>query len=565
MADTRNLRIAKLEAELRASRERERQLGEIVAQQQTLIAAQQKLIVDLQRRLAEQDGEQTARAERLQAEIERLERQLLGPKSERIKVPPIDSELRDDPEEMTEEQLAARREEIARKRRERALAKNASMATEEVEHPVPDTMKHCPKCGGTHFRPLDHESSTTFEYVPGHFVRRVHKRQKEACVCGQYIVTAPGPLKLVPGGQYGFGFVAFLIVEKCADSIPIHRIEKRFGRLGIPISRSTMNDLVHTAAELARPLVARLQKRIAGLDVVLADETSMRLQDRPKRGFVWVFHGYDEASGGQLVLYVFAVDRSGDTAAKILGGTRGALVVDGYTGYNKVTDPHGRARAGCWSHLRRKIFEARSSAPPEETDPALSLIRDLFRVEHDATQQKIIRSPAHLALRTERSKPLVDAFFQWAEAKKAELLPKGPLGEALGYATSVPGSSSSSPIHAFPYTTTDRRPVSESSPLPDTTISSSGTRAQAGTLPDSTRLLAPASRTAWSPPSTSPTSFPASATRRPTISSMRSCPIDGHRSRYPPEPLLDSRQPRGRSDGYVARKEEAGKSESGRS
>jgi transposase len=434
VADARDVRIAKLEAELRASRERERQLGEIVAQQQTLIAAQQKLIVDLQRRLVEQDAEQTARTERLQAEIERLERQLLGPKSERIKIPPIDSELRDDPEEMTEEQLAARREEIARKRRERALAKNASMATEEVEHPVPDTMKHCPKCGGTHFRPLDHESSTTFEYVPGHFVRRVHKRQKEACVCGQYIVTAPGPIKLVPGGQYGFGFVAFLIVEKCADSIPIHRIEKRFGRLGIPISRSTMNDLVHTAAELARPLVARLQKRIGALDVVLADETSMRLQDRPKRGFVWVFHGHDEASGGLLVLYVFAVDRSGDTAAKILGGTRGALVVDGYTGYNKVTDPHGRARAGCWSHLRRKIFEARSSARPEDTDPALSLIRDLFRVEHDATEQKIVRSPAHLALRTERSQPLVHAFFQWAEAKKAEVLPKGPLGEALGYA-----------------------------------------------------------------------------------------------------------------------------------
>jgi hypothetical protein len=47
-----------------------------------------------------------------------------------------------------------------------------------------------------------------------------------------------------------------------------------------------------------------------------------------KRGFVWVFHGHDVTTGGQLVLYVFAVDRSGDTPAKILGGTQGALVVD---------------------------------------------------------------------------------------------------------------------------------------------------------------------------------------------------------------------------------------------
>ncbi len=206
------------------------------------------------------------------------------------------------------------------------------METEEVDHPVPAETRRCPKCGGVHFGSLAHESSATYEYVPGHFVRRIHKREKLSCSCGQYIVTAPAPPKLLPGSQYGFGFVAFLIVEKCADSIPIHRIEKRFGRLGIPISRSTMNDLVHTAAETVRPLVARLQARIAALDVVLADETSMRLQDRPKRGFVWVFHGHDEQSGAQLALYVFAADRSGDTPAKVLGGNSGALVVDGYTG-----------------------------------------------------------------------------------------------------------------------------------------------------------------------------------------------------------------------------------------
>ncbi len=426
MIDPRDARIAELEAALRRAEATIAEYGAIIARQQTLIAAQQKIIEEQQKRDAD--------VARLRAEVERLERQLLGPKTERVKVPAVDREMRADEGEETEEQRAARLAEIARKRRERAIAKDAAMTTEEVEHPVPDAMKRCPRCGGVHFRPLDHESSTTYEYVPGHFVRRIHKRQKVACSCGEYIVTAPAPPKLIAGGQYGFGFVAFLIVEKCADSIPIHRIEKRFGRLGIPISRSTMNDLVHVAAETARPLVARLQTRVAALDVVLADETSMRLQDRAKRGFVWVFHGHDDESGGQLVLYVFAVDRSGDTPARVLGGTQGALVVDGYTGYNNVTDPQGRARAGCWSHLRRKIFEALATSAPQDIDRALALIRGLFRVEHDATEQKIVRTPAHLALRTERSKPLVDEFFQWATEKKVEILPKGPLGEALGYA-----------------------------------------------------------------------------------------------------------------------------------
>jgi len=52
VVDARDARIAKLEADLRASQERERRFGEIIAQQQTLIAAQQQLIADLQRRLA---------------------------------------------------------------------------------------------------------------------------------------------------------------------------------------------------------------------------------------------------------------------------------------------------------------------------------------------------------------------------------------------------------------------------------------------------------------------------------------------------------------------------------
>ena len=124
MVDARDARIAKLEADLRASQERERRFGEIIAQQQTLIAAQQQLIADLERRLAEQDAEQAARSARLQAEIERLERELLGPKTEKVKVPPIDREMHGD-EEMTDQERARRREEIARKRRENAIAKNA--------------------------------------------------------------------------------------------------------------------------------------------------------------------------------------------------------------------------------------------------------------------------------------------------------------------------------------------------------------------------------------------------------------------------------------------------------
>ncbi len=402
-------------------------LGTLVAQQQTVMAAQQTLIAELQERLAERDG----RASALEAQVRRLERELLGPKSERIKVPPIERDTA--PDESSEEDEARRREEIAKKRREHAIAKRAAMATEEVIHSVADAAKHCPKCNGSRFSRLDFETSTIFEYVPGRFVRRMHRREKVACSCGECILVAPTPPKLVPGGQYGFGFAAFLIVEKCADSTPIYRLEKRFERLGIPMSRATMTDIFHAAAERVEPLVARLAQRIANLEIVLADETSMRLQDRKKRGFIWVFQGCDEQSGGELVLYVFALDRSGDTPAQVLGGTQGTLVVDGYTGYNNVTDPAGRARAGCWCHLRRKLFEARSSAG-DDADVGITKMRGLFRVEHEAKVKRIVGSAEHLALRKDKSAPLVAEFFRWAAELQANTLPQSPLGQALRYA-----------------------------------------------------------------------------------------------------------------------------------
>ncbi|HEY8945145.1 MAG TPA: IS66 family transposase, partial [Polyangiaceae bacterium] len=401
MADARDALIAEL-------RQMNEQLGRLVAQQQSVIGAQQKLIAELEQRLAERDATHASRAAELEAEVRRLERELLGPKTERIKISSPERDLGGG--EPDEEELARRREEAARKRRENAIAKQQALAADEAFYPVSDEQKRCPKCNGTRFGALKPETSTTIEYIPGRFVRRTHRREKLACSCGECILVAPAPLKLIAGGHYGFGFAAFLIVEKCVDSIPIHRIERRFQRLGIPISRATMNDLLHAAAERARPLITRLQKRVAALDIVLADETSMRLQDRKTWGFIWVFHGRDETSSGELVLYVFAVDRSGETPAQILGGTRGTLVVDGYTGYNNVTDPEGRARGGCWSHLRRKAFEARSEAIG------------------------IVGSPEHLALRQEKSRPIVDDFFDWVLANKDGILPKSPLAAALGYA-----------------------------------------------------------------------------------------------------------------------------------
>jgi transposase len=214
---------------------------------------------------------------------------------------------------------------------------------------------------------------------------------------------------------------------KCADSIPLHRLAKQYQRLSIPMARSTLTDLFHRAAEKLQPLWKRLLAIIAASEIVQADETSLKMQRPNKRGFVWTFLADD------LIAYRFADSRSGDTPLQVLGGTSGTLVVDGYTGYSRVTDVDGRDRAGCLAHVRRKIFDALSSAPTEARH-GLELILEVYRVEHEAKARHLVRSSEHLAMRQTRSRAAMDQLHGWLVEEQPKHLPKGPLGSAISYA-----------------------------------------------------------------------------------------------------------------------------------
>jgi transposase len=196
----------------------------------------------------------------------------------------------------------------------------------------------------------------------------------------------------------------------------------------VSVRGHTLGDLIHRAAGILEPLYHRLLARVVADEHCQADETSFRLQNRPeKRGFVWTF------LAGKLIAYVFSGDRSGQTPARVLGGTVGSLVVDGYTGYNDVTDVDGRIRAGCWSHARRYLFRALEQTP--EAREALDLILELFRVEPDAIEREMFGTHEHAHMRRARSKPVLDQIETWIAEQRPIHLPEGPMGAALRYIT----------------------------------------------------------------------------------------------------------------------------------
>jgi len=356
------------------------------------------------------------------AAMEALERRVLGPKSE--KMPRPETELRKGESAADAE---ARRRAALERRRERAALK-AKLRTQTVIHHLTAAQRQCPACGGVAARALGTGKQThLYEYVPGHFVRQGHVQEKAACACGRFIATAPPPARPIEGGHYGAGFLAHIVVTKCADAMPLHRLAKQYQRLGIPMSRSTLTDLFHAAAAKLAPLSQRLMQLVAQSEIVQADETSLVMQRPFRRGFVWTF------LTDEIIAYRFAPDRSGETPRSVLGGTRGTLVVDAYTGYNRVTDVDGRSRAACLAHVRRRFFEALLHQPIAARR-ALDLILDVYRVEHEAKQRGIVRTPAHLELRRTRGRAAMAAFLAWLEAHKDTFPPKSALGQAISYA-----------------------------------------------------------------------------------------------------------------------------------
>jgi transposase len=361
------------------------------------------------------------RLDKVEQENARLKRELYGRRSERSKMPRVKTG-----ELATPEQAKATRQ-------ARAEAK-AQTPTLRVEHKVPEPLRRCTACGRTDLTPLGNGKTThVWEFVPAKFVRVEHVQEVLRCRCGGCVVTAPGAPKVIEKAQYGASFLAHIAVAKCADHLPIYRLEKELARKGAPVARSTMNELLHRTSALLAPIWTRLLDVIRARDIVLADETRLRIlkdaSGKPKTGFVWTF-GAADAEGGFDVAYHFADSRSGATPKALLEGSKGVLLVDGYSGYNDVEKVSSRRRAACHAHVRRYFFESLKTAPVAQE--ILDLITDLYRVEHEANERGLSGN-AKLEFRKARAGPIRAAIKAWLDAQEPRHPPKSPLGVAIRY------------------------------------------------------------------------------------------------------------------------------------
>ncbi|EKE18227.1 MAG: hypothetical protein ACD_10C00078G0002, partial [uncultured bacterium] len=158
---------------------------------------------------------------------------------------------------------------------------------------------------------------------------------------------------------------------------------------------------------------------------------------KTKTGYFWALARDDRPWGGTAppgVVFTYAPGRGGQHAERILQGFGGILQVDGYAGYNRLiaADRIGPAiqLAYCWAHARRKLIEITRTGLAPIAEEGVVLIRDLYAIEAE------IRSsdPAiRLAIRQERSAPILASIDDWLAHHRARASAKSPLGEALAY------------------------------------------------------------------------------------------------------------------------------------
>jgi transposase len=311
-----------------------------------------------------------------------------------------------------------------------------SLERRRVVHDLADDQRHCPECQGE-LKRIGEEISERLEYVPAslHVIQDVC--QKYACLKGCTVVTATKPEGPIEKGLPGPGLLAHVAVSKYGDHLPLNRQQEIFQRQGVELSRQTMCDWMRQSAELVAPLYDRMKQQVLESKVVQTDDTPVAVLDpaleHTRTGRIWTYVG--DATHPYTV-YDYTPNRSRDGPDEFLDDYSGYLQADAYSGYDAFyKEPaRGIVEVACWAHARRKFFEAQSSDLMRAT-VMLAYARLLYDVESEAREQGL-RGEDRLALRQEKSKPILDDIHKYLMSQRLDVLPKSPIGVAISYALS---------------------------------------------------------------------------------------------------------------------------------
>jgi transposase len=265
-------------------------------------AALKAMLIDRHERYAATLSSHTSEIDRLVLLVEKLQRMLLGAKSEKVlrQIDQLELQLEELQAANAIEELQAvapSERPVPAKPFRRPLPEHLPR---EVHAHMPDH-EACPECGGR-LRELGEDVAEMLEYVRASFKVLRHVRPKLSCDACDRIVQAPAPSRPIDRGLAGPGLLAHVLVSKYADHCPLYRQSEIYAREGVELDRSTMAGWVGATSELLAPLVQAVRDHVMAASKLHADDTPVPVlapgNGKTKTGRLWTYVRDDRPSGG---------------------------------------------------------------------------------------------------------------------------------------------------------------------------------------------------------------------------------------------------------------------------
>ena len=256
---------------------------------------------------------------------------------------------------------------------------------------------------------------------------------------GPAVISAPKPPQPIAKGLPGAGLLAYVIVSKYFDHLPLYRLEHILSRQGLRVSRSTLCDWMAASAETLRPLYDTMVSQILRSAWLHTDDTPVKNQgheaNTTRLSRLWIYLG-DRTHPYNV--FDFTINRKRDGPQTFLRDFHGYLHADAFSGYDALYLPSpgvGTApvvEVACNAHARRKFHEARLS---DEllAHQALAYYAQLYFLERGARDAEL-DDDGRRRMRQDIAVPILNTFHAWLEEQRPQVLPKSPMAEAIGYA-----------------------------------------------------------------------------------------------------------------------------------